>query len=151
MAGFVHPGSRFLFVMVLILGGGHHCFDLNSSFHRCQWPLPAPPNVGSGSQRIAIHRGRVATFAMASVWVKRELDSVVPRSVIATFAGMRYAIAVHCPRTNRRLPRDRRENEIAAVTSCPTRVRCEITRAHRRGGRSPTDGRRMVACAWPVR
>ena len=34
---------------------------------------------------------------MASVWVKRELDSVVPRSVIATFAGMRYAIAVHCP------------------------------------------------------
>src|ERR1700719_2770104 len=59
---------------------------------------------------------------MASVWVKRELDSLAPRSVIATFAGMRYAIAVHCPRTNRRLPRDRRENHITVVTSCLTRV-----------------------------
>jgi hypothetical protein len=58
MAGFVHPGSRFLFVMVLILGGGHHCFDLNGSFHRFQWPLPAPPNVGSES--IAPLNGRLS-------------------------------------------------------------------------------------------
>jgi hypothetical protein len=36
--------------MVLILGGGHHYFDLNGSFHRFQWPLPAPPNVACGSK-----------------------------------------------------------------------------------------------------
>src|SRR2546423_2061665 len=35
---------------------------------------------------------------------------------------MRYAIAVDCPRTNRRLPRDRRENQFAAVRTCPIRV-----------------------------
>src|ERR1700737_2787967 len=64
--------------------------------------------------------GRLATFAMVSAGVKRQLDSVVP--------------AVSC--------QDLRWYAL--------RYRHEITRAHRRGGRSPTDGSRMVACAWPV-